>query len=160
MPFLFCKDNALWRSHNVPRWAYILRPAVFPPLLRFRFLTSLSPQPVFTLPMFFWVCPLQLLRAVNLVWATQKIVRVTTFVRVYTQLFSPKLKFRFISMFMCASCGLFCFVVQLSHTLGHWDPMLLRMSFSCEAEQYRFPSIMVLSFILLRVASVEQLRPS
>lgn len=113
------------------------------------FLTSLSPQSMFTLPMFFWVCPSQLLRAVNLVWATQNIVRIIIFVRVYTQLFSPKLKFRFINMFMCASCGMFCFVVQLSRTLDLWDPMLLHMSFSCQAGQYHFPSATVLSFILL-----------
>lgn len=113
------------------------------------FLTSLSPQSVYTLPMFSWVCPLQLLRAVNLVWATQNIVRIIIFVRVYTQIFSHKLKFHFINMFMCASCGMFCFVIQLSRTLNHWGPMLLHMSFSCQAGQYRFPSAMVLSFILL-----------
>lgn len=145
-----------------PCWVYIVRLAIFPPLLLFRFpdffVSSINVH--FANAMFFWVCPLQLLRAVNLVWATQNIVKIIIFVRVYTQLFSPKPKFHFINMFMCASCGLFSFVVQLSRTLDHWGPMLLHMSFSCQAGQYRFLSAMVLSFILLWVASVELLRPS
>lgn len=154
MSFLFYKDSALRRPQCcVPVESTF---SGWPSSLLYCFsvfLTSLSPQSVFTLPMFFCVCPLQRLRAVNLVWATQNIVRITIFVRVYTQIFSPKLKFHFINMFMCASCSLFCFVVQLSRTL------LLRMSVPCRAGRYHFPSAMVLSFILLWVASVELLRP-